>query len=367
MLHGPRYADPDRVRLLKPSSQEQYRRGAEQFVAYLDEEDLHPDSVESWDDILVEWSYTGIRLTTFRLAVAAVEMVYPRLKPGLVWARTRLSNLEALYPSRHTEPAGREICLLLAAQMAANRRARLGVGILFQNVLGLRPSEMLGLCGHDLRDSPEVPGRVIVRLGGRVGTKIGREQFAIFDSSKWSSLWSVMTIVIATTPPNCRLVLYSLPTLASWLKQAQDQLRLQLRITPHSPRSGFVCDELLAGTPAAEIRSRGRWSSESSFKRYVDIVGALHAAQALRVAGYGSAISWISAHLDEYFNQASLNVYAGQSRLAGPRPHVAQAYAVPGQGSSARRAASTARRTGTSTSPNARRRGRSGTTGKPGR
>ena len=59
---------------------------------------------------------------------------------------------------------------------------------------------------------------------------------------------------------------------------------------------------------------------DSSFKLYIDAVGSLHAAQAVRLAGHGPSIAFILANLPLYFSEASLDVYGGDSAVAGRRP-----------------------------------------------
>jgi len=314
--------DPERLCEFKPSSLVQYRRASQAFLDFMDSEGFTPDGAEAWDDLLVEWSYQKkVSTAQFSCAIAAVGMVYPRLKSELTWARQRLSTLEKLHPAQHAAPAGRELCALLGSQLAASRRARMGLALMVQNALGLRPSEALRLTPEDMALSPEGDKAhvVVVRLGARVGTKIGREQFALLDTRRWKDLWRVLTIAIQLTPAFHRLFPYSLASYYHWLKRSQAAYGLALHITPHSPRAGYVTDELVLGTSAVDIRVAGRWSSETSFRRYVDAVGALAAAQAARTAGLGPVIGWVLSHLDDYFNEVSLDVYGGQPE-AGPRP-----------------------------------------------
>jgi len=321
-MYGPRYIDNERLGDIKPNSVLQYRRSASQLLSYFDTEGYSPNTQDEWDDLLVEWSFSGVSLSTYRTGLAAVEFCYPKLKGHLAWAHARLATLDRVHPPKHAAPAGAEICLLLAGQLSSMRRARMGVLLMLQNALGLRPSEALGLEPGDLRLSPEEDKRhvAIARLGVRRGTKSGREQFALLDVSRWKDLWSTIQDVIKLTDVNERMFPYSLSSYAYWLKQAQAALGLQLDIAPHSARAGYVSDELVRGTPPATVKERGRWVSDSAFRLYVDAVGALHAAQAARLAGHGPSIAYIRQNLPLYFPAASLDVYGRVGPRAGRRP-----------------------------------------------
>jgi len=357
---GPLYVEGSRLSDLKPGTLLQYQRAAGRFLAFLDRESFYPESPDAWDDLLVEWCVSDdISLSQYRCGIAAIEFVYPRLKGHLLWARQRLSSWEARAPVRHAEPAGREICALLGAQLASMRRARMGLGITLQNALGLRPSEMLKLTAEDVQLSPESDKlhKVIVRLGARTGTKSGREQFAVLDTRKWPALWTALQIAIDYTPPLCRLFPFSLASVYHWLKAAQAQLHVDLRITPHSPRAGFVTDELVAGTPPPVIKEAGRWASDTSFRRYIDAVGALRAAQTVRLAGHGPSIAWVTDHWDEYYTVTSLNIYGG---TGGRRPSRRLAAPAEGEELASRVASGESGDRGAASSSGARGRGNAG-------
>ena len=53
---------------------------------------------------------------------------------------------------RHTVPACYELCLLLGAFMASAGRPRIGVGMLVQYELGLRPGELVQLLAEDVAE-----------------------------------------------------------------------------------------------------------------------------------------------------------------------------------------------------------------------
>ena len=314
MRFGPRFTDEGRLGDIAASTLSSYRLGAAGFMDFLCSEGYSPLRPEEWDDLLVEWWHArSVTLSTFRSGVAAVEFVYPHLRGKLIWAHQKLSTLNRITPPRHAAPCGRELSALLGAQLSSLRRARMGLALVLQNALGLRPGEVISLVPGDVRRSPERDKQhvVVFRLGGQTGgTKSGREQFAILHTNDHLHLWPSLCIAIALTPSDSdRIFPFSMSSYYHWIKEAQRTLGIELHITPHSPRAGFVTDHLLLGTPPNTIKEAGRWTSDSSFHLYRDAVGALHAAQSVRVAGLGPAIAWVIDHLDEYFTEQSLDAY----------------------------------------------------------
>ena len=313
-MSGPRYLEEGRAEDVAPSTLKQYRSACGKFLLFLRQEGFVPEEADEWDDLLVEWSFVEhISPATLRLAMAGLEFLFIRLRGKLVWAKKRLDSKVRMCPPHHTHPAGRETCRLLGAQLASRGRARLGLMLMIQCKLGLRPGEILALTPSDVSVSPEDRSRhiAVFRLGFRRGTKAGREQFALFDIDSDQLLWRVFTIAIMLTDPGDRIFPFSLSTVSSWLKKVQaDLLLTELLITPHSPRVGFCSDAVADGRPAPEIKEAGRWISEASFRLYLDVVGSLHVAQALRLKGFGEAISWIGQNLESYFNEVTLDCYA---------------------------------------------------------
>ena len=66
-----------------------------------------------------------------------------------------MDTLEFHHIAKHTVPAGYELCLLLAAVLSSVGRPRVGLGILLQYRLGLRPGELCKLTPNDVAAAPE--------------------------------------------------------------------------------------------------------------------------------------------------------------------------------------------------------------------
>ena len=71
---GPRYLDPDHADDVAERTLIQYRRAAQSFIRFLDEENNQPDTVEEWDDLLVEYSLARKpTLSQLRLTFASID------------------------------------------------------------------------------------------------------------------------------------------------------------------------------------------------------------------------------------------------------------------------------------------------------
>ncbi len=89
-----------------------------------------------------------------------------------------------MHVTKHTVPLCRGPAALLAVNLASEGHARLGFGIVLQQRLGLRPSEMLSILPEDVvlpedQGFPLDAGYAQIGLGVRTGTKSNRPQTAI--------------------------------------------------------------------------------------------------------------------------------------------------------------------------------------------
>ena len=85
----------------------------------------------------------------------------------------------------HMVPAGRETCMLIDETMAPLGRPSIGLGMLIQYSLGLRPGELVRLIMEDVAESTsrDMKGLFIIRLGRDHRAKAGREQYALLQIS----------------------------------------------------------------------------------------------------------------------------------------------------------------------------------------
>jgi len=195
----------------------------------------------------------------------------------------------------------------------------MGVAIMMQCALGLRPGELLHLVKEDIAISPDhhKSNVVIIRLGHGKGTKAGREQFTLLNIIEYGPLWRLISIVLDLTPQGQRLFPFVLSTYGNWIKQAQVGLALPWDLTPHSPRVGFASDAIAKGVPPPVIKEQGRWISESSFRIYIDVIGSLKVSQNLAISGRLAAVRFIRDNLHLYFNAVTLDAYGGSGVAVG--------------------------------------------------
>ena len=322
-MFGPRYLDEAGASSVSAKTLAAYRRGTSSVVAFLDENGWAPSTVEEWDDLLVEFSQSGVSIARYREAYAGMEFYFVRLKGHLAWSKRRLDDMASGSVIRHTVPACYELCLLLAAAIASMGRPRIAAGILVQYELGLRPGELAQLIADDIGEG--ITGQkntIIIKLGtASRGTKSGREQYALMFWNRHPAICRLLLLIRSLAPRGLRLFPFSVATLGSWLRKAQISQQLELGVTPHSPRSGFASDLKAEGVAAVEVKERGRWVSEASFRAYVDLVGAQAVSQRVRLSGRAAAAFWIERHLEDYFPAWSLLCYdACQGAGAGGSP-----------------------------------------------
>jgi len=309
---GPRWLDADRAGSVAPATLRGYQKAALSFVYFLEKHQWYPATSDEMDDLMVEFSFLpDVSSSKLRNLYAGAEFFFAKWKGKFPWTKNRIDVMAGLVPVKHTLPAGMELCTLLAGELAALGRPRIGIGMLLQCAVGLRPGELTQLTPSDVQEAAEFSkkGLVIIRLGGIYSTKVGRQQFVLFRTRDHLRLWSVLQRLIRFTPAIERMFPYSVGTYNSWLKKCPTVVRLELEVTAHSPRAGFASDAIACGTPSLQVKESGRWISDTSFRTYVDIVGAQAVAVRVRTAGLSTAVAWVADHLDDYFPDWALATY----------------------------------------------------------
>ena len=178
-----------------------------------------------------------------------------------------------------------------------------------QQVLGMRPSELLNLLAGDLMVSTDAgasgPEHIVFRLGARRGTKAKREQFAVLQKSAEPVLYFLVVDLKALTPAGCPLFPVSMDTYRRLIRSVEAELRLSIGWGPHSPRAGFATDAVASGTPFGKIQERGRWLSPSSLRTYIDVVTALAVTSQINTARLKEAVAWTNQNFSKYFPAGS--------------------------------------------------------------
>ena len=149
---GPRFLAPVLASKVKDSTSKRYRSALREFLSFCIFHHFTFATADELDDLLVEWHHSSPAVTKAKMesAVAAAEHILPHFKHHLPWARAVLAAWAVVHVARRTVPLCREPCCLVAAHLAAAGHPKLGAGLVIQQALGLRPSELVGLWAGDI-------------------------------------------------------------------------------------------------------------------------------------------------------------------------------------------------------------------------
>jgi hypothetical protein len=211
---------------------------------------------------------------------------------------------EGEYETKHHFPLAGGMASLFAAFCSTHGVARLGLGCVVQQRLGMRPGEMLTIesdhvlvptC-HDISQR-----HLVINLGVKQGTKLKRPQSVVLREKDHPDLFRLILLLKLLTPGNVRLFPFTLEKYRFWLKEFSRAYNLPFHWTPHSARAGYASEARAAGRNFTEIQEEGRWISPSSLRVYIDCVAAADLSVFLHSAGLSEAQAYCIAHLESYF------------------------------------------------------------------
>ena len=313
--------DPQHSGKVKEVTLKIYRKAASQLCTWLIKHDLSPATSEEWDDLIVEWKHLASpSKTEFCNALAAVEFFFVSYRGKLSWAHQVKAGWEIQHVPQHTIPMLSSVAKLYAIHFSCRSSPRLGVGLLFQQCKGLRPSEMLGVIANDVSDSHElnaVGGPIlVVALGVRSNTKAKRPQSVCLRRSEHRELYDVLNIFLKHTDAEDRLFPFTLEQYNRMLKLVTEKLGHKINYTPHSGRAGYASEARIAGKPYQETKEEGRWLSDASFRTYIDVVGAAAISQTLALKGLQPTIATAVQRWPLYFAEPWLTATDHAAGLA---------------------------------------------------
>ena len=322
---GPRRLDRHQAQRVQERTLERYRLAARPFTEWLFSVALFPSSAEDWDDALVEYkNEADLSQSVFAQLVSAVELFFPRHKGKLAWSHSVLSGMAVAHVPRHTVPCSRHHSWFMGAHLCSRGRFRIGFGMPLQQVLGLRPSELLNLFPDHVMFSDETgsSGKLsaVLRLGARRGTKAKREQFSMLLASQEPILFMLLRRLRDATPAGCHLFPYSLDTYRRLIKDIEAALGLRVGWGPHSPRAGFATDAIANGVPFADVQEKGRWLSPTSLRTYVDVVTAFSVNLQVETAQLKRAVEGVQAHFPAYFPEGCFSWEGAHSNAPEGQP-----------------------------------------------
>ena len=281
-----------------------YQKGLQKFLEFITRRSFYFNSIGQLDDLLAEWKHCDfISKSEFEATIAAVEMALPSAKHHLPWSRQIVAAWNVTHVARHTVPLSEGPAVLLACCMSSRNHAKLGAGLILQQALGLRPSEILGIEFDDalLPEDRGFPatGSVSIALGVRTGTKAKRAQCVTLSSNKKVAL---VRWLKSLSKSGERLIPYTYENYRRILNVVSKDLKLEhLGFTPHSPRSGFATDLVASGTGFAKTRELGRWVSETSLRTYLDLSAVSSIAVALKTQHLNDAVAYCCKNVLTFF------------------------------------------------------------------
>jgi hypothetical protein len=188
---------------VKASTLDRYRKALQLFLKFLADNRYVLFQFCEFDDLAVEYKHVmQPSKSNFEGLIAALEYVLPAIKGHLPWSRAVISAWAVTYQPKHTVPMSEGPAVYIGCHFSCGNHPRLGAGVILQEALGLRPSEMLDLWRKDVA-LPEDHGGdyAILGLGVRAGTKAKRAQTVLPRGHKkialscdgYVSLWLVVT------------------------------------------------------------------------------------------------------------------------------------------------------------------------------
>ena len=289
---------------VSPTTLKHYEAALVDFTSWMVKEGKNPTSACELDCVVVEFKNTTM-LPRHKMSylIASLEFFLPQLKRQLNWARRVSAGYLVHHEVKHTTPMTSPVTRLFGAHMCAINRPSLGFGNNLQQALGLRPGELLLLRKCHVIPPAFGGGKYIFRLGAFVSTKAKREQAAMLDPIEHPDIACVLEMLLETLEPQDFLVPYSYHVYNESLAGFSDRLLIDVVFTPHGARAGFATENIAMGKNPIAVKDAGRWTSESSFKTYLDVILAAQVSAMVSLIGLKPAMSFCAQHFTEYFSK----------------------------------------------------------------
>ena len=187
--------------------------------------------------------------------MASLEFRFPHFKGELPASRAVVKGWGVSHHPRHTVPMGRGPARLFAVHMVAMAVPFLGIALLLQRELGMRPSEVLGLEREDValpehQFAPQTL-RAVLALGMRTGTKAKRAQAVLLTCPL---LIGLLRHVVRSTQAGYKLFPFSYATYRRVIQRIGDKLDIKAGYTPHSAIAGFASESISDGVPFHQVK-----------------------------------------------------------------------------------------------------------------
>ena len=179
----------------------------------------------------------------------------------------------------------------------------MGLGMLLQRDLGLRPSEVLDIRPEDCALPEHVRAatpRATIALGMRTGTEAKMVQAVTLRDPL---LLGLLRWACSTSEKGTPIIGYTYENYRRLLLRLQLKLGLSaIGFSPRSPRSGFATEAIADGEDFVRVREAGRWlAADTSLRTHVDLARVASIATELELAGLATAIDYTELHIRAFF------------------------------------------------------------------
>ena len=295
-----------------------YRKEIDAFLVFV-EAFPNPmiDTPEELDHMLFYYrDEVALSRSKHNTLIAAIEFHIPRWKGQLIDPKQALKRRQISEATKHTVPFTTGTSILFAAHMSNRNSPRMGAGLIIQTETGLRPSELLSLTPETVHIPVKSTDNIVIRLGSVVSTKAKREQFVLVKQSEYPLAYKLLTAVHTLTLPGEHLFPHTYWEFRNLIVDIDKTLELDLGVSAHSGRAAFATEGVVAGKSLKALQAAGRWLSESSFKIYIDVIGAAAVGTHVKSKGYLPAIDWCCEHIDEFFGADLLRADTGRKKVS---------------------------------------------------
>jgi len=249
-----------------------YLKALHAFHAHLISQGTRLTDMASVDRALHNY-IVGLRRAQAEHTVSAMIKAYPPLRLSLPWSYAAMKQMAASTPTTHHPPMPWGVALLLAYGLSLGGYARRSRALLLQWRLGLRPGELCGLRVDDIWLLQDLPS--VIRLGRRRSLKVRRQQAIRVEADDWRTM-ALLWYFVRSLPAGSALCDWSKPTqINAALRWASDLWGLTGEWTSHTPRAGWATANWHRGVQFAELRERGRWTSDGVLRMYLDVITAI--------------------------------------------------------------------------------------------
>ena len=253
--------------------------------------------------------------TTHQRLLSAIDFFIPELKGTLRLAKESLKGRHLEEPIHHTVPTTSRIVFLFAAQAGADGKPHIGAGLVVQAQLGLRCDELTLMKRKDV-DMPISslePG--LIALGSTKVTKVKRKQFVrVSFDEHFESYVLLRYLIDGIDDPEALVFGFSYWQFHGSICKYDAMFGLHLGLTAHSGRACFATEAvILHNKTTPQVMREGRWLSETSFRTYLDAIGANAAQAKFASRGLREAGDFCRAHIFKYLPAASFQHGSGSN------------------------------------------------------